>query len=278
MSASPVVVSPSWLALREEADVRARSQELVEVVRQRLPPGERAVIQDLGCGTGSMGRWLAPLLTGEQHWVLSDRDADLLAIAATRTPALSADGAPVSVETRRRDITRLDPGELAGCSLITASALLDMLTADELDRFVAACAGVDCPVLVTLSVIGLVELQPADPLDERIAAAFNAHQRRKVDGRRLLGPDAVGAAVEAFGRLGAEVVVRPSPWRLGAGQENLSAGLSTEWLAGWVAAAREQEPDLAAVTTPYEERRTADAAQGRLRVTVHHQDLLALPR
>ena len=31
-------------------------------------------------------------------------------------------------------------GELAGASLITASALLDMFTAEELDRFVAICA------------------------------------------------------------------------------------------------------------------------------------------
>ena len=29
-----------------------------------------------------MGRWLAPLLPGPQHWVLHDRDADLLAVAS----------------------------------------------------------------------------------------------------------------------------------------------------------------------------------------------------
>ncbi len=139
----------------------------------------------------------------------------------------------MSVQTRQRDITRLDPAELAGASLITAAALLDMLTADELDRFVVACASARCPVLVTLSVTGDVELEPADPLDERIGAAFNAHQRRTVGDRRLLGPDAVGAAVEAFDRLGADVIVRPSPWRLGAAQ----AALTTEWLAGWVGAA-----------------------------------------
>ena len=31
---------------------------------------------------GSMGRWLAPLLAGPQHWVLHDRDPDLLDVAA----------------------------------------------------------------------------------------------------------------------------------------------------------------------------------------------------
>jgi hypothetical protein len=81
-----------------------------------------------------------------------------------------------------------------------------------------------------------------------IAAACNTQQRRTVGGRRLLGPDAVGAAVDAFGRLGAEVVVRPSPWQLGVGQETLPVDLTRAWLAGWLAAAREQIPDLAAAT------------------------------
>src|SRR5450631_4085050 len=109
-----------------------------------------------------------------------------------RVSGMSGDGTPVTVETRQRDITRLDPGELAGASLITASALLDMLTADELERLVGVCAGAGCPVLLTISVVGRVELTPADPLDECIAAAFDAHQRRTTGGRRLLGPDAVG--------------------------------------------------------------------------------------
>ena len=72
MTASPVLVSPTWLALREEAPAQARSLDLVEEVQRWLPPGGSAVIQDLGSGTGSMGRWLAPLLTGPQHWVTAE--------------------------------------------------------------------------------------------------------------------------------------------------------------------------------------------------------------
>ena len=78
-----------------------------------------------------------------------------------------------------------------------------------------ACAGAGCPVLLTLSVTGRVQWLPADPLDSRVAAAFDAHQRRATRRGRLLGPDAVEAAAEGFRRLGAEVIVRPSPWRLG---------------------------------------------------------------
>ncbi|MGH8960908.1 MAG: class I SAM-dependent methyltransferase [Jatrophihabitantaceae bacterium] len=274
MSTATVRVSPQWLWLREAADAAARAPELVERVRQRLPAGRRAIVHDLGCGTGSMGRWLAPQLSGTQHWILHDRDAELLAHAAADPPGVAFDGAGVSIETRQCDITRLDPGELTDASLITASALLDILTADELDRFVTTCAAAGCPVLVTASVIGRVELTPAEPLDEHIASAFNTHQRRTSGGRRLLGPDAVGAAVAAFTRHGADVLVRPGPWRLDAAD----ADLVGEWFTGWVGAACAQRPELTVPAAPYARRRMAESGAGRLRVTVHHQDLLALPR
>ncbi len=65
------------------------------------------MIHDLGCGTGAMGRWLAPLLPGAQHWVVHDRDADLLALAAAEHPGPAADGAAV---TRRGEAAPTSPG------------------------------------------------------------------------------------------------------------------------------------------------------------------------
>jgi hypothetical protein len=106
-----------------------------------------------------------------------------------------------------------------------------------------------------------------------VAAAFNAHQRRVTPRGGLLGPDAVEAAVEGFRHLGARVVVRPSPWRLGAAE----AGLVAEWLTGWVAAACEHEGGLAAGADLYRRRRLREARAGRLAVTVGHADLLVLP-
>jgi hypothetical protein len=214
-----------------------------------------------------MGRWLAPRLPGPQHWVVHDRDADLLKLAAADGPGPAADGSAVTIETRRSDITRLAPDDRTGASLVVASALLDMLTADELVRMLRACTG--RPMLVALTVVGGVTLMPADPLDARIGAAFNAHQRRG----GLLGPDAVDAAVEELRGTGAEVLVRPSPWRLDAADAELTA----EWLDGWVAAACEQEPALAAEAGPYLDRRLEQAAAGELAVTVDHADLLVLP-
>lgn len=268
-TAEAIRVSPAWLELRESADAEARSRDLVRHIRRRLRTNGPVVVHDLACGSGALGRWLAPLLPGPQQWVLHDRDFNLLALAEAEIPGPAADGAAVTVETRLSDVTRLGGDELAGASLVTASALLDLLTADELVGLIRACAGAACPVLLTLSVTGRVQLRPADPLDARVAASFNAHQRRG----RLLGPDALEAAATGFARLGAEVVVRPSPWRLGVADR----GLTVEWFAGWLDAACEQEPALAGDADLYRRRRLREAEAGRLAVTVGHADLLVLP-
>ena len=273
MSSEIIRVSPDWLALREPSDAAARARDLAERLGGRPPATGRWVIHDLGGGTGAMGRWLAPLLPGPQHWIVHDRDADLLAVAAVNLPGPAADGAAVTTEARCSDIARLGPGDLAGATLVTASALLDLLTETDLAGLVTICAGAGCPVLLTLSVIGRVRLAPADPLDGRVAAAFDAHQRRPTQRGRLLGPDAAPRAVEAFKRVGAEVLVRPSPWRLGPAQADLAA----EWLTGWVGAARELQPGLAEEADAYARRRLAQAAAGELAVTVDHADLLVLP-
>ena len=273
MTVEQIRVGSEWLDLREPADAAARARDLVEHVRRQFPAPGRRVIHDLACGSGSMGRWLAPLLPGPQHWVMHDRDPDLLQVAAADPPGPPADGAAVVAETRLSDITALRRDDLAGATLITASALLDLMTVDQLAGVIDVCAAVGCPVLLTLSVVGRAELAPADPLDGRVAAAFDAHQRRMTAGGRLLGPDAVAAAAERFRRLGADVLVRPSPWRLGADEADLAA----EWFTGWLGAACQQEAELAAEVDAYARRRLAQARAGQLAVTVDHADLLVLP-
>jgi hypothetical protein len=261
-------VTPAWLAIRGPADAAARATDLVPLLG--LADAKPHLIHDLGCGTGSMGRWLAPRLAGPQHWVLHDRDPQLLDEAAVDLVA-AADGAPVTAQTRCGDLTALTAEDFAGATLVTASALFDLLTAAEVERIAAACVGAGCPALLTLSVTGRVELTPPDPLDRTVQDAFNDHQRREVAGRRLLGPDALAAAVAAFSSLGVTTVMRPSPWRLGPTDTELLA----EWFTGWVDAAVEQRPELAGPVLEYAQRRRTEIARGRLRVVLHHLDLLA---
>jgi hypothetical protein len=269
------VCAPDWLALREGADAAARASELVELVRVHLTvaSGAPAVIRDLGCGTGSMGRWLAPRLPGPQAWILHDRDPGLLASAAAGMPGVGGDGAPVAARTQEGDLTDLRSADLSGTALVTASAVLDLLTAEEVDGLAAACTGAGAAALLTLSVTGRVDFAPSDPLDDAFADAFNAHQRRLVDGRRLLGPDAVAVVVDAFARRGAVVESRPSSWRLGADQ----AELAEEWLRAWIAAACAQQPDLGRCAGGYLSRKLDACRAGQLRLVVGHVDVLALP-
>lgn len=251
--------SPDWLALREPADAQARAEELLTTLRTSLTSRD-LVVRDLGSGTGAMARWLSPRLPGAAKWILTDRDPALLEVAARSVP-----GAVPEL----RDLTTIAPHDLAGTSLVTGSALLDLLTSAEVANLAGACVGAGVPALFALSVVGRVELSPADELDERLVAAFNAHQRRTVGGRALLGPSAVPATATAFIRLGATVHRRPSPWRLGPEQSALTA----EWLRGWVSAACEQDPELRPQAQAYLSRRLESVP----RVTVHHEDLLAIP-
>ncbi|MCR6484113.1 methyltransferase domain-containing protein [Amycolatopsis sp. OK19-0408] len=263
--------APDWLYLREPADAAARATELLDPLAGFLPA--EYVVRDLGCGTGSLGRWLAARLPGEQHWILHDHDTDLLAHAAAALPATALDGSPVDVVTEQADVTALRAADLDGTSLVTASALLDLLTKAEVAALASAIVGAGCAALLMLSVTGRVELSPADPLDASLSAAFNAHQRRLAGGRRLLGPTAVDVAATAFGRLGATVLRAESAWRLGPDQ----AELQRQWLEGWVGAAVEQLPELRPAADVYLQRRFEMAAAGELHAVVHHGDLLVLP-
>jgi SAM-dependent methyltransferase len=243
--------SETWLGLREPADAAARARDLVGLL-----PRDIRTIRDLGCGTGSLGRWLAPQLPAPQHWIMADRDPALLAHARANMPF---DG--VTVTTELSDVTELTAADLDRTDLVTCSALLDILTADGLDRLVRACADSRTPALFTLSVTGQVTLDPDRPEDKSVEDAFNRHQRRNAH----LGPDAPEVARAAFERAGATVVTRESPWRLGTDQ----AALTREWLRGWVGAAREQQPDLD--LDAYLEERVAHPPTA----TVGHIDLLA---
>lgn len=242
--------SESWLSLREPADASARAADLVPLI-----PGPVRVIRDLGCGTGSLGRWLAPRLPGPQHWIMVDRDPALLSYARDHMPF---DG--VTVETVLGDVTSTTAADLTETDLVTCSALLDLLTEAEITDLAAACASSGTPALFTLSVSGEVTLDPPLPSDSSVRDAFNEHQRRVVDGRQLLGPDAPAFTAAAFEKAGATVVSRPSSWRLSA------SPLMDAWLHGWLAAASEQRPGLPVETY----------SKGREAATVGHVDLLMI--
>lgn len=266
-------VSIDWLALREAEDARARSAVLAAAVPELLAEGHLTV-HDLGSGTGSMMRWLAPRLPGPQTWVLHDWNARLTARASEGRRPRDRSGRPVELRSRIGELDRLDPSALSGASLVTASALLDVLTAAEAHAIVDACLAAGAPVLLSLSVTGDVALTPWDPRDIRFARAFNAHQRRELAGRRLLGRYGASLVGGLFRQAGWNVRTALTTWQL----DRREPLLLEEWFAGWTDAATEQDPRLLPETAAYRELRWAQQARGELRASVYHLDLLAWSR
>lgn len=262
-------VDPDWLALREPADRRSRDRAatvLLPLARHLGAHHRRLRVVDLGSGTGANLRWLAPRLAelgvadpADQRWTLVDHD-----------PRLHAWG-PASCRTLHADVIGLARilSLTGGTDLVTAAALLDLLDDARLRAVVDAVVVNAVPALFSLTVTGDVELDPVDPLDGELAAAFDAHQRRQ--GR--LGPDAGDAAAAAFRRQGWSVLRTSTPWRLAATE----GGLMDAWLVGRVEAAVEWQPSLAPEAAAWLDRRRRQWRRGALAVAVDHIDVLALP-
>src|SRR5581483_10683367 len=132
-----------WLPLREAADASARSATIVRRVAEALPRDRPLRALDLGSGTGSNIRYLSSRLPDPQDWVAVDREPTLLSMA------------PLGVRTRAMELGALDdPAIFANRHLVTASALLDLVSETWMRRLVASCAENRSAVLFALSYDG----------------------------------------------------------------------------------------------------------------------------
>ncbi|MEJ5869018.1 class I SAM-dependent methyltransferase [Pseudokineococcus sp. 5B2Z-1] len=254
----------------------------------RAPGAGGPHVLDVGAGTGAGARWLASRLRARlgrgARWTLLDHDADLLARAGAAPGATGHGARRVLGDLHRAaDLLRGTgaPGEGAtdGAGrpdLVTATALLDLLRPVEVEVLAGAVVDAGVPLLVALTVTGEVQLDPPDPLDAELAAAFDAHQRR---GGRL-GPDAVAPVVERLRSAGLEVLTASSPWRLGTASPSGGGGdadLLAAWARGRAEAAVEHDGALAAPAARWSRAREEQARAGALGAVVGHVDLLALP-
>src|SRR5437660_1043269 len=126
-----------WLALREAVDAASRSMRLTRSVAAALPRYRAIDILDLGAGTGANVRYLAGKLPLPQRWLLVDHDQGLLSRAPRAWSAQCLD-----LQHAVRD-ERL----FAGRALVTASALLDLVSDTWLQALVARCRDAGAAVL-----------------------------------------------------------------------------------------------------------------------------------
>ena len=259
-----------WLALREPVDHRSRSTDLVPPLIEWVGSRVRKRVLDLGSGTGSNLRYLAPLLPGQQRWTLVDRDADLLNRAAGSAVAVPG---VAHVEGVLGELGREGMKLIPGADLVTASALLDLVTHEWLERLAAMCRAAESAVLLTLTWDGTMSWGDPDPDDALVSEAVRSDQLRDKGMGPALGPAAGQAAEHAFRAAGYDTRLRPSPWRLGAADASLAHAL----VDGWEFTALQQSPEhLSRIQGWAERRHTTVAAEFALEVG--HVDLLALPR
>lgn len=253
-----------WLSLREAADTAARSTDLLNAVLDVLSSRRPLRIVDLGTGTGSNVRYLAPRVPRPQEWLVADRDPALLAALARRVD--------VPLTMRATNLGTLTEDLFADRDLVTASALLDLVSEPWLRSLAEHCHRAGATALFALTYDGESRCAPQEPEDELVRSLMNQHQRQNDKGFGIAaGPDATEAAERAFRAAGYSVRRAKSDWVLNAS----TGALQRPLIEGWVEAAIEMAPDRAATIASWRARRLAHVDAGRSHIVVGHEDLAA---
>ena len=280
--------TPEWLALRESADAAARSERLLQAVAARFTLETNLTVLDIGAGTGANARYLAERLHPQQQWLLVDHDPSLLIDASQRLRTwgearglgvsrdegawrVEGEGLAVTFATRLADLV-----DLAAASelfldrrLVTASALLDLVSARWLEALASECRVAGAAGLFALTYDGRFHCLPEEPGDDDIRHLVNEHQLGDKGFGPALGPAACTAAAECFGALGYAVDREASDWHL----EPDAAELQRQMIEGWARAAVQVAPDRAAIIREWTDRRLAHVLEGHSRLVVGHEDL-----
>ncbi|MBA3271926.1 MAG: class I SAM-dependent methyltransferase, partial [Acidobacteria bacterium] len=225
-----------WLGLREQADWTARPPVLAQTIAAALPRDQPVCVLDLGTGAGSNLRYLVERLPEQQHWLVIDRSPALLSEVNTRTKSwaaerghavgsdakgftLSSERLDCRVEVSAQDLGTLhDPSIFAGRHLVTASALLDLVSETWLQTLASRCRSAGAAALFTITYDGRSSCLPAEPEDELVRGLMNTHQRRdKGLGGPAAGPDATACAERCFVAEGYRVTSEATDWVLGPG-------------------------------------------------------------
>lgn len=268
-----------WLTAREPADHRARSKALTDELSHwmathydSLPPEIRRPMQivDIGTGRGSNALYLAPALQVPQSWLALDQDAALLREARQRLDTLDVPFATRTVQLSPENLEQHVPSEVA---LITASALIDLVSEPWLKALSEVATRRNSAMLIVLSYAGHFELSPGHPDDELLRSLVNQHQHGDKGTGSALGPDAPIVLTQLLQAEGFQVELAESPWLLSSEDKVLAQML----MQGWIDAAAEQSVNDRDRLVHWLETRKRQLSEGKLTIVVRHLDLLALP-
>lgn len=261
-----VSFTAGWLALREPYDHVARDTGLAETLQEWAAHRAPLHVVDLGAGLGSNLRWLGPRLGGVQRWRMVEHDPSLVTLGTSVCPEATYLQADL-----RHDLDQVLVGPL---DVVTASALIDLVSGVWLERLVAGVAARCCALFLALTYDGSIELGPADPFDGRLVELVNRHQRRDKGFGPALGPTASVVLAGLLSRSAGEIRRAASPWLLTPSDAALQSAL----VGGWAAAAAGVAPSEAPAIAGWRDRRLGWINEGRSSMRVGHEDLLWLPR
>jgi SAM-dependent methyltransferase len=279
-----------WLQLREPFDARARSRELAERFAAALPA--HPALLDLGAGTGSLFRWLAPIIGRAQVWTLVDVQAELLQRAfeeiadwsAGRGYAFSSTGhsarrallvqtprGPWRVQTMLADLASTPDGlPLARADGVVCSAMLDLVSAAWIEQF---CDALASPLLACLSVDGRDAFLPRGPFDAVVRGGFRHDQGADKGFGRALGWRAPATLHAALRTRGFAVRSAPSPWHIAPRERPMLEALvpmQARVAARW-------RPRQRGEIATWQRTRLHQITAARLAIRIGHSDSLALP-
>ena len=166
----------------------------------------------------------------------------------------------------------LDAALFTGRDLVTASALLDLVSASWIEALADHCRASGAAALFALNYNGESRCTPEEPADDTVLRLFNQHQRQNDKGfGRAAGPDAIAIAMRAFTGRGYVVRSARSDWRLAPDTFRLQRPL----IEGWAKAAIEIAPERAPLINDWLARRLAHVDAGRSHIVVGHDDVAA---
>lgn len=231
-----------WLALREPVDHRSRNLALQAQVIQFLgqintAASDSICVTDLGSGTGSNLRALAPHFGPKQSWTLVDYDADLLlsarssfitwadsVVSANEVESKSTtsglihpltitkNSKTIAIEFQYADLVHDYHAILEQpADLITAAAFFDLVAESWLSEF---CAALTKPLYTVLTYDGKETWEPPNALDADVLRAFHAHQCTDKGFGAAVGPTGADRLQSLLRAQGFTTICAPSPWAM----------------------------------------------------------------
>jgi hypothetical protein len=195
-------------------------------------------------------------------------DHDRRLLDAFEAPALPQG---LSAETRQAELAgELGALDWSATDLVTGSALIDLVSADWIERLADHAAAAGTAIYMSLSYTGTACWLPRLDGDDAVVAAINRHQRQDKGFGRALGPSAHGALAKALSVRGFRICDGASDWSFGPADGAIQRRLIAEW-----AEAAESLDDPPQGLAAWRDRRLALVERGRF--YVGHACLFAVP-